>query len=625
MSQTQGEAEPRLSLDLLAGVREGKDQPNGGYLMEHFESDMKEKEKEDTTSERDTRPSIESRSPALISPSEIRVPGEVGKYSPTEVPPPPPPRPPPQIEEPVTVTETQETECSQQAELSQDLLTGGRSEDLRKIEELKKREQQFIDRINTSKFKILNDEYSTVITACFEELIEQPPPPPSRRDCELEPPRTPTSEKRTGYVFASVPKTILPLLSGGRCVVHSSLLSKPPMDKEIEWNDIDFLKAILVVDKTRQVSYGVCDRNMLHEESRLLAQGKQVVVLDDIDFVDTSIRQLISTTKMPPGEAERQNVIDYVWTRQAIEVYPFDPVSRIIQLPNNYFRRNIEEAQQTRIAAENKEADAKRHKMEAQKRAFTNNKTPVVVKKSLKPEQPEKPAVIDVDDVGPNTPEKNVVIKQEKNTTTTSTKDPVQEVVATSASSTEQILINARMRRTTTSNPLFSPKPDIRFKYPCRSTFHDTYGNPKHHGSPQCPFCATCHWLETLFNDADPYCTWKHEPTVHKIRRSKLSADDKKFAFIKLNTYEKKVMRQEAQAEAREREQAAAEAKRQEDKKLAKQRREQEEAARLAEEEDDETDDDVENEPVIRPDRKRFRRSLIPEDSSDEDIEFIIG
>ena len=87
--------------------------------------------------------------------------------------------------------------------------------------------------------------------------------------------------------------------------------------------------------------------------------------------------------------------------------------------------------------------------------------------------------------------------------------------------------------KTDTANPLFRPQGELRQRYPCASAFHATYVLSDAHASRQCPYCANCHWMETLFNGKDAYCSWKHEPTVTKIQRSRLSESDKRYALQK--------------------------------------------------------------------------------------------
>eukprot|EP00754_Rhynchopus_humris_P049789 Rhum_TRINITY_DN8581_c0_g2::Rhum_TRINITY_DN8581_c0_g2_i1::g.28807::m.28807 len=95
--------------------------------------------------------------------------------------------------------------------------------------------------------------------------------------------------------------------------------------------------------------------------------------------------------------------------------------------------------------------------------------------------------------------------------------------------------------RTDTANPLFRPQGELRQRYPCASAFHATYVLGDAHASRQCPYCANCHWMETLFNGKDAYCSWKHEPTVTKIQRSKLSESDKRYALQKYEEWRRRM------------------------------------------------------------------------------------
>ena len=87
------------------------------------------------------------------------------------------------------------------------------------------------------------------------------------------------------------------------------------------------------------------------------------------------------------------------------------------------------------------------------------------------------------------------------------------------------------------ANPLFLPDVTLKERYPCTSVFHSRVVKSNQHASRQCPYCASCHWMETLFHNKDAYCCWKHEPSLIKINRSPLSEADKKQARDLFNNW----------------------------------------------------------------------------------------
>eukprot|EP01064_Diplonema_japonicum_P012130 TRINITY_DN1959_c2_g1_i1.p1 TRINITY_DN1959_c2_g1~~TRINITY_DN1959_c2_g1_i1.p1 ORF type:complete len:550 (+),score=95.41 TRINITY_DN1959_c2_g1_i1:46-1695(+) len=347
-------------------------------------------------------------------------------------------------------------------------------------------------------------------------------------------PPVPHDEARNGrYVKAEVPSEVAPRLSTPQlCIVHTSCLNRgiDPTVTRVTWDAIDHTSSILVVSSDGTKSLGVVARGFITNHA-----SKNVISLSEAVFTDTSLASMVSDKGW-----EKIHCIDDAWM-QITEWDDSTPVPEGSYLPFVLEKLREEEKElRMKKAAEQKQQiqDTPPVVKSLPKVQFTKKRKidADIIELDDEDEEEEKHDEVEIVATIPERPKPSMRAMP-------AVPPPAKERKVTpidlDANEGEWKPRNTRRasRQTPTENPIFAPKTTLQKEYPCRSTFHQWATSASSHASRQCKYCASCHWMETLFNGEDGYCSWNHEPTVTKINRSKLCKEDKALALRRLKLW----------------------------------------------------------------------------------------
>ncbi|KAJ9472188.1 hypothetical protein DIPPA_28998 [Diplonema papillatum] len=399
-----------------------------------------------------------------------------------------------------------------------------------------------------------NAERAALLTQVLPEVLDaaKSPEPKSKtgsttptrkpsRDVESPPPGAQATTPAQRYLLIqNIPQAVT-TVEGGSCIAHSSLLRRRALGRVGNWDDLDLQRGILVVTQDHSVALGLIDRRMLREPAKY--RGMPVVAIDTGILLDDRVMHTIDTTN-----AGSDHCIDFAWANVMYEVASTE------SMPDDHYLHSV----------------VCKEELAARKELLRKTPTPAPEPKRRKRKKASV-AIVDVidtdsEDGDGSAPFRSAVrLEKRKKDTLHSTLVPAPSAsrmpppaakrarpevividddgvdddaedgaatVATDRSGSRWKTRTERATRPSNSNKFFRPQDELRKQFPCKSLFHDKFsGNTNRHASPECPYCATCHWMEVLFNGEDPACPWKHEPTETKIKRSVLDKADKQIAL----------------------------------------------------------------------------------------------